>query len=633
MSTPANTGSYTIQNHRALAEYAKKFAPAVASVDEPAQTPFETDFFARLNMPQNVNLADSAHFTIEVQPDFRYIFYYIVYNVKKMYPTLDVRPNPNVSTLSLVGYCLDLVYAQLLLFDLHVRREKSFFALPFANDTMLNDYINAFAELRIPKFMEVLLNQLAPTLDPRRHNIEFVPTLAAFRFTHDYGRLIPGFILYKAHDFVASTRANIDPPVAVRRLYRTQLCSYNNVIFRIGNIFGTSYNDAQGNPVVHPNWLNTAFEAIFNPVIGRALARRPTFARIILEPYVENVALDFNPYIYALSATADNIGFITPFVGGISDVIKDVEPSSSTLGANIAKMSGITIMSHSIEPVTLPTWTPREIPDGDQPIDTVVNDRQYAQTHNYLVEPEDFDQRIPYPQDPATIRLGLYLVRDRPYDPRRSPLNYVLFDPRSHVRPDVLYFQPYDLAPSSLAFTVALGIKIEVAEIDGLTIPTENPNASLIENNSQIRQASLPVSRIRPILFDQDTAERIVDRVILDYVYQSIGLAFRNMARNVLAYFDNRNVNDPGNDITPAGYTREERHDNHLKSFTYTGFRTDEDPSFPADYVYLWSSYRWINTRRRPSPEQIYFYFSFRGVYGTNVTLSSTRNPVLLLPQ
>ncbi|CAI6357198.1 unnamed protein product [Macrosiphum euphorbiae] len=65
--------------------------------------------------------------------------------------------------------------------------------------------------------------------------------------------------------------------------------------------------------------------------------------------------------------------------------------------------------------------------------------------------------------------------------------------------------------------------------------------------------------------------------------------------------------------------------------FTYSAWRASDAANLPHGYTHLWSSYRHVtqsNTRNR----KVRFYYTLRQFYGENVTLSRTRNPVLLLP-
>lgn len=630
MSTHATTHPFEIRNHAALAAFAKKFSPAIIQEAESPTPPSTADFFSQMNLPGNIELDDAAPFTIDVQPDFRFIFSYICYYVSHVYPELNVKGHPMVSPFTLVAYCLSLVISHILVCDLSSRRTASWYATPFRNDAHLQDYLTVLLNAKIPSFMMPLLQQLAPTLDPRRIHLEYVPSLAGFHFPHDFGRFFPIHIMIAAHQQIATIRSNIDPSDALLRYYQTTICTYGQNTYRIGNLFGTHYNNG-ATDVIHTNWINSILESIFNPVVGRALTQRPTFSRIPILPYTQANVNDFNPYIYGLSAIDDNLDKMSDFTRSLASFITIEDPKTIALGTLLQNIQGITILNHSIEPVTLPTWTNKTVTSTTTTAPTTTaSATQFAQVHHFLVTPETFTGTNLYPNDDTTINTHLYLVRNQAYASNTTRLKYIEFDGKIHVSPYVLYFQPYDVSPSSLGFTVALGIKIEHAEIDGFTVPTENPLSSLEENNSQYMQSAIRLDRIRSVLFT-DGNIRLRHRRILDNIHQAIGVAFRDMSRVILPIFGNSAVRN----ITarPSGFHAEDNYDNDQTAFTYSAFTQNVDPKFPAGYVYAWSSYRVVTALRAPTDIDKFMLLSFRPHYGTNVTLSRSKNPSVLIPK
>jgi hypothetical protein len=630
MSAPATTSSYQIRNHAALAAFAKKFSPAIAQEAEAPVPPSSADFFAEMNMPNNIELDDAAPATIDIQPDFRFIFSYICFYVSNLYPELNVKGHPAVSPLSYVAYCQALVFAHILVCDLSARRTTSWYALPFRNDAHLKDYLSTLLNAKIPSFLMPILEQLAPTLDPRRIKIEFIPSLAGFSFPHDYGRFIPVHVMLAAHQQIATLRANMEPADALLRLYQTHICTFGADLFRIGNLFGTHYNDG-ANDVTHSNWINQILEYVYNPVVGRALTQKPTFARILLEPYVEANVNDFNPYVYALSATDENVQIMSDFIRSLSRFVSSEDSKTYELGSLLQKIQGITILNHSIEPVTLPTWTKKVITSTTTAAPTRRADaRTFATTHNFLALPKVFTGTKHFPDDPTTIDTALYLVRNHTFEPNARNDTYIQFNGKEHISPYVLYFQPYDVSPSSLGYTVALGIKIELAEIDGFTIPAENPKSSLEENNSQFMQSALRLDKVRAVHFDA-TAVRLRQRRILDNIVQAIGLAFTDMANVILPVFGNNAVRAGNN--PPRGFNIQANHNDPDTAFTYTAYVQNEEANIPDGYTYGWSSYRVVTKYRAPANTDKFMLMSFRPLYGLNVTLSRSKNPATLLPK
>ncbi len=165
----------------------------------------------------------------------------------------DVSPSSLAHTIT---YCLALVYAHLLACDLSSREVTSSYAIVFRNEAHLKDFLSVLLNAKIPPFLMPLITQLAPTTDPRRTLVEFIPSLAGFSFTHDFGRFIPISCLIKAHHLVATTRSNRDPDDVLLDLYLSTLITINNTPYKIGNLFGTHYNDGNQD-AIHSNWLNS----------------------------------------------------------------------------------------------------------------------------------------------------------------------------------------------------------------------------------------------------------------------------------------------------------------------------------------------------------------------------------------
>jgi len=629
MSTPNRTTPFEIRNHAALATFAKRFAPTVTQTDEAPVPPTNVDYYAYMNLPQNIELSDSSPFTIDVQPDFRFIFAFICFHVTNLYPEANVKGHPAISPPSLIAYCLALVYAHILTCDLSSRRTTSDYAIVFRNDNHLKDYLSILLNANIPPFMMPLLSQLAPTTDPRRTLIEFIPSLAGFSLLHDFGRFIPTQTMLTAHHLIATTRSNVDPSDVLLRLYSTTILTSANTTYKIGNLFGTHYNNGT-HDYTHSNWLNLVLESVFNPVVGRALTQKPTFSRIPLTGYSVTADQDVNPYIYALSAQDDNIDVMSDFIRSASRYTKADTSSSVVLGQLLQTISGITILNYSIEPTTLPTWTHLNVSATHVPTHDATH-ANFAVHTQFLHAPPTLNGTIPYPPDFGNTPISLLLMTDTDADPNTSPTIFQEFDGKIHISPTVMYFQPYDVSPSSLAHTITLGIKIELSEIDGFTIPAENPTQSLIDNNSMLMQSAIRLDKIHPTNMIADPTV-IRTRAILDTLHQPLGLAFCNMSHNILPRFVKTQVPVAFPAQLP-GFTSQSNHTNPDYAFSYAASKHDNPANLPNNHVHAWSSYRIVSRLRNPTLIDKYFLVSLRPVYGLNVTLSRSRNPSLIIPK
>ena len=639
MASPKQVGSFTIKNHAALSMFAKRFAPAITQPEEAPKLPSSADIFKHVNMSNNVELSDSSQFTIDVQPDFRYIFAYICFHVESHFAEYNVKGHPSVSPPSLIGYCLALVYAHILACDSSARSITSNYAVVFKNDAHLKDFLSSLLTSYVPEFMEPILLQLAPTYDPRRSLVEFIPSLAGFSFKYDFGRILPINIFIRAHHLVASTRSNRDPDDVLVDLYSTPLININDPTptnpnrvhtMRIGNVFGTCYT--HGNQAfTHTNWLNSKFEKVYNPVVGRALTQRPTFTRMPTTPQSAQSYDEINPYIYALNCDDDNIATTSSLDLACSRFISSANIGSKQLGQISQLTQGITVLNYAIHSPTLPTWVDKDCEIEEYP-DRAATHQQFATHTEFLVSPAPGDVQIDVPEFPEDFPGQLVLMRDVNYVEEQDPITFVTFDPTQHVNPFVNYFQPYDVSPSSLSYTIFLGILTETGSVDGFTVPHENPTQALIDSNSQIKQSAIRFDKLQHVGVFSPYPTTVRARSILTHDSQSVGVAFADMSMNMLPNFARTNL--------PAalpnalyGFTAVSNHVRPEHAYTYAAFKHDNPRSLPNNSIYGWSSYRLVEKVKTPRPTDKYMLLSLRPIYGTNVTLSRSRHPTLIIPQ
>jgi hypothetical protein len=628
--TTTRIGAVELRTPAALAALAKRFDPVVVQPDDTPVPSAKDDYFARMAITRNVEHDSGSSATYDVQSDNRFLANYIQYNIAAQYPEMNVKGHPMVSPLSLAGYCMIIFNAHLLGCDAHFRPQKSCYARFFMADQGKKDYFDVLLNCHVPTFLADILTELAPVYDARRTNHIFVPSLAGYSHAHDFGRTLPPHIWLIAHHLLATTQTRMDPSDYQALVYEQLVTTYSNQAFRIGNYLGTHYGSE------HPNWVNNDFESFFNPLVGRSLTQKPTFGKLNLIPQEAASFAEFDIYEHFLIADDDNIDVMSNFVGSISAFVASHDPKSPKLGNILASLSGALIFSHSIEPVTLPTWTGHKLSDSKK-LGKQVSDKKFAEEHKFLAKPKTYTGSIKFPGADALneIFTGLYRLVNSTYDPTATHTPHTLFDPRTHVSPYVLYFQPYDVNSSSIALTIIAGIKIELAEIDGFTVPTEHPESSLDDNNSQYQQAAVRLSNIDTIL-DSDTyttsAVRILDRRHVDRDNQATGFAIRDMSRNVLPFFANGNVNNTSIQANySAGFETEQNHNNASTAFTYTA-GANGTLSVPAKFkIYGWSSYRIVH-KLRAELTDVSMVLSFRPVYGTNVTLSRSKNPSLVIP-
>lgn len=271
---------FEISNTTSLSDLAKRFNPSEPPPEAPVPKPRST-YFEKLDMAVRMELDHGTQHIIDVQPDLRFPLQYILYNVIEQFPELTVKSHPFISTFTLVAYQQILFNAYLLICDLYSREIVSFNAAKYKSNPTKMDFLTKLLDCYIPTDLEVILNALAPTYDPQRRLQLYAPTFAGFHLATDFGRCVPPSMFILAHHLLASVRTNSDPETILRTFYATPILSIPDKNFTPANFLG-AYFDRNQRPNNHSNWLNSRFEKVFNPVIGRALLQRTTLAKIRL---------------------------------------------------------------------------------------------------------------------------------------------------------------------------------------------------------------------------------------------------------------------------------------------------------------------------------------------------------------
>ncbi|KAL3282935.1 hypothetical protein HHI36_006093 [Cryptolaemus montrouzieri] len=591
---------FDIANKTSLSDLAKRYNPPNPPSEAPTPQKKST-YFKKLDIAMRMELDHGLTHIIDVQPDLRFPFQYFLFNIAEEYPELTVKSHPYTSTLTLVAYQQILFNAYLLICDMYSRESISYFAQSYKNDPHKMDYVTKLLDCYVPTDLEHLLVNLAPTYDPQRKLQLFVPSFAAFDFALDFGRCIPPSICILAHHLLASTRTNADPETILRTFYATTIVTVENVHYTPAHFLG-GYFDINQHPSSHSNWLNTRFEKVYNPVIGRALLQRPTLARTRLTVPIFDQEEFVNPYDFNLCYSLDNIEKMFEIISDISSFFASEAPSCKKLGQILDSASGICILYHSLWSITLPTHHHLPPPTVTAPTPTEEkSDAQYASYIKFLVPGPTYKSKLTPP--PPDIDVNLYLVSRDPYDTTCAPFLYTLFDKSKHVYPNVLWFQPYHKDPSALNYSMTLGLLIEIGDIDGVTLPIPNIELSLTENNSMYLQGTLPLSRLRtytPTAADNNRF-RLCCRTPNADEDQPVGIALCDSSTVFVPRFASQGVTANINGIQGAVF-----HTNCNDpdvNFTYAGWTANDHPPIPDHSIHLWSSYRYVrnsnSTRRK----------------------------------
>lgn len=146
----------------------------------------------------------STDMSIDVQPDYRNIFISISHSIEQLYLNLQSNCESYISPCSLMAYSLALFYGHALICDVEgLRRNPSLYGEQFLNSTQGRKLVKLLLTLYVPDFLEPFFHGLAPTSDPRRHNLRYVHTLGCYLFFQDFGRALPIRAFIVGHDLMS----------------------------------------------------------------------------------------------------------------------------------------------------------------------------------------------------------------------------------------------------------------------------------------------------------------------------------------------------------------------------------------------------------------------------------------------
>lgn len=619
---------YTIDNLSSLSTGPKGLTDSAIAPRPQEPKPVGT-YFNSLNIKGKLTTDKGTYFTIDVQPDMRFITFYTIYTTCEDYAGLVVDNNPFVSIPSLIGYKLILFAAQNLLFDIHARQTKSASCLPFEDSTRKASLLQTLMNCHVPTDMQLPLEQLAPTFDPLRPDLEFVPSFASFSFKHDFGRTIPPIVFFMIHNILANAEDDVTPLSIMTEIYETTFTTVEGQQLSISNLFGGPYLD--GNVAAsHDNWFRSSLERALMTAIGQTLSLNPTLINLPLNPSTHAQATDINPYYYLLFGDNCNYEAVLKIIESINRFYKAKDPSLPTLGSYLGKVSGIQVLTHSLESSTLPTWHTLFTNELTDRTHKKVTDSQFATKVNFLAQRPTYTGKLVFPTAVEDIEPKLYQVEKKKFNPTECPVQYLTFSARDNVHPDALWYQPYSKNTSSISHSLILGLKIESEELDATIIPIPNPTSTLIDTNSSYLAGSVPINKIKPIYpLNTQHLLPVRDRKLKES-NDPISIIRRDCSTNALTTFSADHVNTDFNGA--FGYTRENNHDDQSAGTTYCAWPSDKDCPYPDDTLYLWSSYRHNNGCKSPEKKKLYMYYSLRPFYGLNTVLSQTRGPAKMLP-
>lgn len=251
-----------------------------------------------------------------------------------------------------------------------------------------------------------------------------------------------------AQNIIASLRTNLTPDEVLLAFYATNVRQVGEVNYTVSEFLGGWYRLENANRI-NCNWINMAVEELFNPVVGRALTNRSSLANIRVAAANLGPVLNCNPYSAIFNMTGDNLAHLSAMMDNISKFMETAKLGSKALLHISGDVSGISCLSHSLEPPTLPTW--HKMPTATHP-------------------------------RPALVQNVECTAATNPF----QVTNFM------HTLTSNLYFQPYDRSSSTLNYSATLGTKIESGQLDEVSLPTSSVKDPLFDNRSRFRSGAIP---------------------------------------------------------------------------------------------------------------------------------------------
>lgn len=635
---PTLTYSPSVSIHPSHTEQIEIAAQSL-NLDDVPHLPFiPNTWFESIDVENNSEHATPKKYYIEVQPDVRSPFAYIAHTSALIYDRLHHEIQSAFSLFSLIGYQLIMFNAHILIQDTTHRRLNTPANEPFVRDHLRSDFVAELQRCHIPGSLVKLIQQLAPVKDSTKASLVFLPSYSAMEFDHDFGRLIPPHILLYMHNLFSTMQTNVQSDELKRRFYDQVVLNIDDNSYRITNFIGGFY---QGNDNLnHVNtWLSGIIDSIFNPALGRAHQRRPTFQTIHLR--TPTVTPDtINPYDILLCYDDDNQQSITQFMKSMSAFIAS-EPSFKSVPLSVATMKAesMTIINHTLEPATLPTWhklNRPEVPVTDKTPLVTVAPEKHANTCGFMTDlklgKDKFtDSQIKFCEK-CNIPEQLLLAKKQTGRLDTLPYYVKPFSKHRDVTPDVYLYQPYERNPTTAAGAITLGLKIEFEEFDATSIPLVNFEDTVLRNNSTFMTGSIPITQVRPVIMSNDPkyAFKVLERET--FSHQVRAYAQRDAGQVIAPVFDNEDININDNDDWLKGYEIEESHTHPENTYTWTAWRHGTENDIPSQSRYLWSSYRYLEQTKN-NGNLTHLYYTLSGLYGSIVPLRRIQNPILKIPR
>lgn len=229
-------------------------------------------FISEFKPTTNTRTADARKLIIDTQGDQRYVQLFINYFAVSIFENLDFKQNADISPASISSYCMSIFHFFHLGCDKFYRKPNSPACTHYFQDDERRQVFEDALQSMVPPFLEDYLKYHMPSSDPRRPDIQFLPTYACFSFHHDFPKFVPASFMLSAHNMFATVRANQRPANIFHHWTKSPLIQLANGHSRVstGTLIGSGFATAAANDnwprSYTDNWFYNQIHALINPI-------------------------------------------------------------------------------------------------------------------------------------------------------------------------------------------------------------------------------------------------------------------------------------------------------------------------------------------------------------------------------
>lgn len=591
-------------------------------INEPKDVKITTKLFESMAINEQLRTDIGPSETIDVIPDFTEVVIQLVDHAIEIYQQLAQYSIPYITPATLVASMLDSIYTYGAIADIFMVREST----SYYGDQVLNlqSVVQAFTlamHNSIPPFLAAIIRCYQFTFDPRRKNLAYIYSFAAYDFEHDFGRIYPIHMFLALHNIIAqSLPSDTETTIWTKWLQYVVIKTATEQV-TVAHIIGGAY----ANHFVE-NRMTMVLHRLLSPVALLGSKRRDVLESFDFNTPDQADLLHVNPYIYLCAHERSMIPAIMNFRNLMRSITNQVFEKSVPLGKIFDIDSGAQIMNHVYTEPTLPTYHNLEVKLTKAATQSTLENFSNALTYKCTDKCKPDLKQVLLPPLTAITDNDLYLVSkneivDEDHDPIMS------FSQDSDLKPWIIY-QPYNSGKQVALYTLTSGLKIESFELDGAHVPQPSTVPSIHDENSHFLESAIPINKTygRSHL-DGQTPFRIRSRVTEKPHETKVSFSRYDMTKHYLPIYPNEvDMTDTANNYTP-GFTCVNDiiiPANATTKIAYKGsdITTDEilNTTITRNF-YAWSSYRYIQkslTLDADFRRNTYYLMNFRTIYGTS---------------